>query len=57
MRVQVLRRRSVCVFSMRFHDYANMLQFVGFRVCFWYSGLGNLKKLPAARSDVIGYHH
>jgi hypothetical protein len=58
MRVQVLRRRSVCVFSLRFHDYANMLQVVGFRLCFLSSGVGSLKKLSAARNDdIIGVPH
>lgn len=54
--MQVLRRRSVCVFSMRFQDYTNMLQAVGFRVCLS-SGIGSLKKLSAARNDVIGDPH
>jgi ABC-type polysaccharide/polyol phosphate export permease len=57
MRVQVLRRLSVCVFSMRFHDYANMLQVLGFRVCFWSSGVSSKKKLSAARNDIIGDPH
>jgi hypothetical protein len=57
VRMQVLRRRSVCVFSMRFHDYANMLQVVGFRVCLLSSGVGSLKKLSAARNDIIDDPH